>query len=399
MAAFDTLFAPYVPFGSRTLTVGDSGTDVALVQAVYNLMLATMNPPQGPMGNPIPLTGTFDANSRTAVMNIQSYFGITADGVVGAETYFVFGQGVGPNTTYGGPVYDSRDLGPGSSGGDVIILQNRLNVFRYASILGGPATGSFGAATANAVLAFKTDAALNGDTGFPSNPFAGFGYYDASFLYTFAGGRAIFTGRNGFDVVFLQSVLGAFGLYSGRLTGYYDTATQSAVETFQSSHGLTADGIVGPATFYQIGLENQKPAPAPLGVAWPPKVSPVVSVCSTPLLTQNGDLHLYGEATLVVNESEGFESLDVIGNLLPDPSTFGASFGAYAFVLTQPNSTSVYGQALMTELPTAGDWGGSLSPGVVTLPKGTVTVYPTPAGSATGPYGPPVLGGSLANCH
>ncbi len=174
MALFDDTFAPYVPFGSRNLSLGNSGTDVAVVQAVYNLMLHTMNPPEGPMGSPIAITGTYNAATVQAVKNIQSYFGLSVDGIVGPNTYFVFGQGIGPYTTYGGPVYGSRQLEQGNSGGDVTILQNRLNCFRYARIIGGPATGTFNAATASAVLAFKQDAAFNGDTGFPDNAIAGF---------------------------------------------------------------------------------------------------------------------------------------------------------------------------------------------------------------------------------
>jgi len=67
MALFDDTFAPYVPFGSRNLSLGSNGTDVAIVQAIYDLMLQTMNPPQGPMGNSISITGLFDASTRQAV--------------------------------------------------------------------------------------------------------------------------------------------------------------------------------------------------------------------------------------------------------------------------------------------------------------------------------------------
>ena len=173
MALFDSTFAPYVPFGSRTLSSGATGTDVAVIQAVYDLMLRTMNPPEGPMGSPITINGTFDTATTQAVKNIQSYFGLTADGIVGPATYFVYGQGVGADTTYGGPVYGSRQLSQGMSGGDVTILQNRLNCFRYSSLIGEPATGTFGSGTASAVLAFKRDAAANGDTGFPDNAILG----------------------------------------------------------------------------------------------------------------------------------------------------------------------------------------------------------------------------------
>jgi len=327
---------------------------------------------------------------------------------VGPNTFFVFGQGVGSHTTYGGPQYGLRELQQGDRGGDVTILQNRLNCFRYSAIIGHPANGVFDAATARAVLAFKADAAANGDTGFPVNPVAGSGFYDATWLYTFAGGRAIQTGRNGFDVVFLQVLLAQLGFYSGRYTGYYDAATRAAVIAFQTSRHIAADGTVGQSTFYQLGLNNQEPAPQPLGIAWPgahPTVPPTVppgevSTCTTPLVTQSGDLHPYGEATHVINESEGFESLDVVGNMLPDPSSFGSEFGQYAFTLRDPTTGTVIENILMTPTPdSTSDWAGSFSPGVKAIPNGLVTVYPTHAGSAVGPYGPAVLAGNLAHCH
>ncbi len=271
MALFDTTFAPYVLFGSRILSTGAQGTDVAVLQAVYNLMLKTMNPPEGPMGSPITITGTFDIRTRQAVCDIQSYFGLSVDEVVSSQTYFVFGQGVGPNTTYGGPVYGSRELSLGDHGGDVKILQNRLNCFSYASeIIGRPADGVFDRATADAVGRFKGDSENNGDTGFPPNAVAGFGFYDASWLYTFAGGRSIMTGRNGFDVVFVQVLLKDLGFYHGRATGFYDDGTRTSVMDFQRTSQITPDGIVGPETFFQLGVHNDYSAPKPFAITWPP---------------------------------------------------------------------------------------------------------------------------------
>jgi peptidoglycan hydrolase-like protein with peptidoglycan-binding domain len=402
VARFETTFAPYVPFGSRSLSLGDSGTDVAVLQAVYDLMLQTMNPPQGPMGQPVPITGRFDAATRQAVLNIQSYFGIGTDGVVGPATFFLFGQGVGAFTTYGGPVYGSRQLEPGASGGDVTILQNRLNTFRYAKIIGHPANGVFDSATAAAVVAFKQDAVANGDDGLPDNPIAGSGFFDASWLYTFAGGREIRPGRNGFDVVFVQALLAQLGFYGGRITGYYDAATQAAVTRFQSAQGITPDGHVGPVTFYRLGLASDQAAPSPLAIAWPPVTPPGVSVCSVGLVSQTPDLHPYGSATIAINLAEGFESLNVTGNLLPPPANFGTQFGQYAFTVTDPATGGIFGRGLMVQLPgqaEPADWAGSLSVGVQTIPRGRVTVYPTPAASETGPFGPAVLAGDLSTCH
>ena len=399
MALFDDTFTPYHPFGSRNLSSGATGTDVAVLRAVYDLMLEVMNPPKGPMGSPIPITKVYDAAAVQAVKNIQSYFGLSVDGVAGPNTYFVFGQGVGSRTTFGGPVYGSRQLSEGDTGGDVTILQNRMNCFRYASLIGGPADGVFGPNTASAVRAFKQDAQANGDTGFPDNAIAGYGFYDASWLYTFAGGRAIDTGRDGFDVVFVQVVLEDLGYYSGRITGYYDAATRAAVMAFQTAQGITADGVVGPVTFYRIGSRNNVPAPSPLPVAWPAAPVPMVTVCSVGLTSQTSDVHPYGAATLVINEAEGFESLDVVGNMLNPPSNYG-NFNAYRFTLTDPVTGNVIeriNMVLTTSSSNPGDWAGTFSPGVKTIPQGTVSVYPV--NTTSGNIGPLLLRGSLQYCH
>ena len=404
MALFEDTFPPYVPFGSRLLslqTPQQRGSDVAILQALYDVMLQVMNP--APAGSPIPITGVFDATTQQAVRNVQSYFGLTVDGQVGANTYFVFGQGVGPNTTYGGPVFGSRELTQGMSGGDVTVLQNRLNTFApYARLIGAPANGVFNAATAAAVLAFKQTATANGDTGLASNAVVGFGTYDALWLYTFAGGRGLLvgSGRNGLDVAFVQTLLKNLGFYTGAINGFYNAATVAAVQAFQRAQGITADGNVGQMTYYRLGLQNPNPAPSPFPVIWPPTTPPVsVTTCGVGLTSQTSDLHPYGEATIAINRLEGFESLDVVGNNLPAPSTFGSQYGAYAFTLTNPSTGQVIASQLMTPLPGgANDWGGSLSVGVATIPKGLVTVYPTRTGSATGPYGTAVLRGNLTNC-
>jgi len=285
-----------------------------------------------------------------------------------------------------------------SSGGDVTILQNRLNCFRYAAILGGPATGLFNPATASAVLAFKHDAEANGDTGFPDNAIAGFGFYNATWLYTLAGGRAIATGRNGFDVVFLQVVLRTLGDYSGNVTGYYDTLTRSAVLNFQAASKITADGVVGPTTFYHLGLANNQSSPLPLAIAWPPAAAPNVTTCTAPLVSQTSNLHPYGEASLVINQAEGFESLDVVANFLNPPSEYG-NFNAYAFRLTDPSTGQTAASGPMTLVSAddnPGDWAGTYSPGVVTIPNGTVSVYTF--NTISGTYGLLVLQGDLADC-
>jgi peptidoglycan hydrolase-like protein with peptidoglycan-binding domain len=388
MALFDTIFPPYQPFGSRTLSSGLSGTDVAILQAVYNLMTSIIG---STLGAPISLNGDFDVATQQAVEGIQAYFGLTADGLVGPQTFFAFGQGVGANTTYGGPVYGSRELSLGMAGGDVTILQNRLNGFRYAAILGHPANGTFDQATRSAVLAFKQDAANNGDAGFPNNAIAGYGFFDASWLYTLTGGRALFSGRNGFDVVFLQALLEKIGYQPGSHTGFYDAATMRAVEAFQTDQKIVVDGVVGPVTFYRLGLSNAVAAPSPMGVAWPEASPPVsLSECAVLLSPTTNAPTSYGLGG-VVETATGVFSIDVIGNALPAPSTFGTSYTSYAFTVDNSSGAPLYSSA-MIEVPTeAGSWAGHVDgTNLADLSGGQMIVT---AQSENGMSGPAVLTG------
>ncbi len=52
----------------------------------------------------------------------------------------------------------------------------------------------------------------------------------------------------GSEVTALQNELNALGFSVGKADGFYGPATQAAVKNFQTSKGLTADGIVGPQT-------------------------------------------------------------------------------------------------------------------------------------------------------
>ncbi len=61
-------------------------------------------------------------------------------------------------------------------------------------------------------------------------------------------------GSTGSEVRNIQSRLRSWGYYSYTVDGIYGTRTAEAVKSFQRKHGLTADGICGPATLAKIGL-------------------------------------------------------------------------------------------------------------------------------------------------
>ncbi|WP_461613167.1 peptidoglycan-binding domain-containing protein [Clostridium sp. Marseille-QA1073] len=63
--------------------------------------------------------------------------------------------------------------------------------------------------------------------------------------------RTLSIGSSGSDVRVLQDCLIYIG-YSLESDGYFGPRTESAVKSFQRSHGLTPDGIVGPLTWDAI---------------------------------------------------------------------------------------------------------------------------------------------------
>jgi ferredoxin len=58
------------------------------------------------------------------------------------------------------------------------------------------------------------------------------------------------------QVTALQNRLAALGFYSGSATGFYGALTQTAVEKYQTAHGLTPTGYVGPGTRAALNAGN-----------------------------------------------------------------------------------------------------------------------------------------------
>jgi hypothetical protein len=59
-------------------------------------------------------------------------------------------------------------------------------------------------------------------------------------------------GSSGDDVARIQKALQDAGLFQGALDGVFGDQTEAAVKAFQAQAGLTADGIVGPATWARL---------------------------------------------------------------------------------------------------------------------------------------------------
>ncbi len=61
-------------------------------------------------------------------------------------------------------------------------------------------------------------------------------------------------GAKGGEVKEVQRRLKLWGYYSGKVDGVFGSATKKAVIAFQKKNGLTADGVVGKATYAALGM-------------------------------------------------------------------------------------------------------------------------------------------------
>lgn len=63
-------------------------------------------------------------------------------------------------------------------------------------------------------------------------------------------------GSSGDEVKQIQTKLRDWGYYKGSVDGVYGSQTYEAVKAFQSSNGLTADGIAGSQTLQALGINS-----------------------------------------------------------------------------------------------------------------------------------------------
>ncbi len=241
---------PYFDFGSRFLQLTSPnlrGTDVKILQVKLKVM---------DRFDPGAIDGIFGPRTQAAVRAFQAYYRLTVDGIVGPDTFWTLGESTGPYLG-GSPRFGSRTLQQGMRGGDVWILQNRLNIAGRTEV--GIATGVFDAATAVAVRAFQARYGLvvDGIVGPVTT-------YNLK-LRTWLGGRELSTRTKGTDVRQLQRWLNSINEVP-ILTedGFFGPLTQAAVRTFQAFNGVPVTGIINPPTFNalgrytdQIGLDSE----------------------------------------------------------------------------------------------------------------------------------------------
>jgi len=233
-------------------------------------------------------TGLFGDDTKRSVVEFQKAFGLTPDGIVGTVTWRKLYDVYNSITEEAAPEVPAPNvpdfpgtLTVGSRGDGVLLMQNYLNAIaeEYPAIPAIVADGIFGQNTRTAVIAFQTQFGLTPDgiigsitwneiiSVYNSLPVTGLPQYP---------GTPLRVGSRGESVTFMQGCLNAISkilptIPTLRADGIFGTGTQSAVIAFQKLFGLTADGVIGPATWEKIvSVYNDLPdiaAPAFPGTA------------------------------------------------------------------------------------------------------------------------------------
>ena len=267
---------PVISVSGRSMVYnGCTGNDVKALQQLLNRL-----------GYGLTEDGIFGGGTDAAVRSFQKKYGLTVDGYVGPASWKVLGEKANPSaTTSGGGSTGSGSSGGsststtkpssagisvtgrslvsyGSTGSDVKALQQLLNLLGY----GLAEDGIFGSGTNSAVCSFQSKQGLVADGYVGSATWAALGKAGGSSNTSGStGGSSGSTGSNisasgrpivaygdsGSNVTALQQLLNHHG-YGLATDGIFGSGTYAAVQRFQASQGLVADGIVGPLTWAKL---------------------------------------------------------------------------------------------------------------------------------------------------
>ena len=214
--------------------------------------------------------GIYGKRTAEAVRAFQADSGLRADGITGPATISALenmdlqypeSTASAGNTT-GNTVSDTADnMSAGLSEDKVMELQRLLLLAGYNV---GASDGIYGARTDAAVRAFQTNMGLRADgivgratmaaLGMGTNMGTNNGYTQQSTASGSYAAAETVQQKNysTYNTADIQRLLQDAGYSAGSIDGVFGTRTESAVRAFQASHGLSADGIVGPATLQAL---------------------------------------------------------------------------------------------------------------------------------------------------
>ncbi|NET11335.1 MAG: peptidoglycan-binding protein, partial [Symploca sp. SIO2B6] len=208
-----------------------------------------------------PFTDYYGELTEAAVIQFQQSQGLVADGIAGSATLNALGGSSSAlNSASSRPSSQGRSsngiLKRESSGPQVVQLQDQL---RTVGVFTDNSTGYFGSQTEAAVIQFQRNQGLTADGIAGSATLAALSTIlssggaltpqaDSAVTSGTSSGTSLRKESSGPRVKQLQEQLKAVGFFQDSTTEYFGTQTEQAVIAFQSSRGLTADGIVGAAT-------------------------------------------------------------------------------------------------------------------------------------------------------
>lgn len=240
--------------------------------------------------------------------------------------------GYGAPNGYGNPGGYGAPSSPSSQ--SMVDVQQRLAELGYYN---GPVSGYYDPETEQAIVQFqrnmglapdgivgpRTEAALYGQPGGQAGPAEA---PDQANAYGNAPtpGSFIQLNDSGDQVSELQRRLSTLGYYSGSASGVFDQQTQEAVMQFQQANGLSADGVVGPAT--EDALRNPSGQPQATNTNTN-QATEVTQVTQTTSPTNDGLLKIGDSGDAVSGLQQQLQSLGFYDGLISgtyDPQTEAA---------------------------------------------------------------------------
>ena len=255
------------------LRQGDSGTAVFTLQRQLNRIAKDY-----PFFGKLTVDGVFGPRMASTVKTFQRQFNLTADGVVGRQTWYkisyiyvsvkdlaeLTSEGETSSGTLSDGSWGGTALRTGSTGSAVEQVQFWLNTLaQYESAIPSLAVdGRYGAATASAVRAFQRRYGLTVD-GVVGRETWNAIYNEFRSIQSDNGtpnaypGTALREGASGQNVRLVQFWLKIAHTVYSRLNdltvdGRFGAATTAAVKRFQTYFGLTSDGVVGRTTWNKM---------------------------------------------------------------------------------------------------------------------------------------------------
>lgn len=198
--------------------------------------------------------GIYGSGTESAVRAYQKANGLSVDGIAGPSTLSSLGIGASAGSS------GTTVLRNGSRGELVTEIQQRLKSWGYYN---GSADGVFGSQTETAVRSFQRANGLTVDGIVGPGTYAALGVNTSGSTSggSTSGSAAAVTatlrrGSQGSEVTTLQNRLKSLGIFTSAVDGVFGARTEAAVKTFQKNNGLTADGVVGPATRRALGYDT-----------------------------------------------------------------------------------------------------------------------------------------------